>query len=134
MKVVLDSNVIIGSFATRGLCQSLLELCLEHHLILFSEELLEEIRKNLREKIKVSTPRVREIVSFLKDQGRMISPEPLEKPATCPDPEDVHVLSLAVSGKADLMVTGDKALLALASVRGIQIVSPRDFWERMRQL
>ncbi len=32
----------------------------------------------------------------------------------CPDPDDVPFLLLAVAGKADYLVTGDKALLGLA--------------------
>jgi len=132
MRVALDSNVVIAAFATRGLCQSLFELCLEHHSILVSVEFLEEIRRNLREKIRLPAPRVGEILSFLKDQAAVISPEPLHG-KICRDPDDVKVLSLAVTGKADLIVTGDKDLLVLKVVQGIPIVSPRDFWERLRK-
>jgi len=133
MRVVLDSNVIIAAFATRGLCQSLFELCLEHHSILLSDELLEEIRRNLREKIKLPASKIGEIVSFLKAQATVVSPEPLPG-KICRDPDDVKVLSLAVTGKADLIVTGDKDLLVLKVVQGIPIVSPRDFWERLRKI
>ncbi len=132
MRVVLDSNVIIAAFATRGLCQSLFELCLEHHSILLSDELLEEIRGNLLEKIKLPASKINEIVSFLKNQAAVISPEPLPE-KICRDPDDVKVLSLAVTGKADLIVTGDKDLLVLEVVQGIPIVSPRDFWARLRK-
>jgi putative PIN family toxin of toxin-antitoxin system len=132
MRVVLDSNVIIAAFATRGLCQSLFELCLEHHSILLSAELLEEVRRNLLEKIKLPTPRVNDIASFLKDQAVMVSPEPLPG-KICRDPDDEKVLSLAVMGKVALIVTGDKDLLVLKVVQGIPIVSPRDFWNRLRK-
>lgn len=132
MRVVLDSNVIIAAFATRGLCQSLFELCLEHHTILLSDELLEEIRRNLREKIRLPAPRITAIASFLKDQTEVVSPELLPG-KICRDPDDVKVLSLAVSGKAALIVTGDKDLLVLEVIQGIPIVSPRNFWDRLRK-
>lgn len=34
MKLVLDSNVIVAAFATRGLCGSLFEYCLESHEVI----------------------------------------------------------------------------------------------------
>lgn len=38
----------------------------------------------------------------------------------------------ALAGHADLFVTGDAALLRLASVGVLKIVSPRQFWEFLR--
>ncbi len=36
MKIVLDSNILVAAFATRGLCSSLLELCLDRYEIIIS--------------------------------------------------------------------------------------------------
>ena len=47
--------------------------------------------------------------------------------AVCRDPQDDHVLALAVSGRADLIVTGDADLLVLDPFRGIPILTPRAF-------
>ena len=54
MRVVLDSNVIVAAFASRGLCESILELCLDSHEVVLSEGLLAETRKNLSKKIKLA--------------------------------------------------------------------------------
>ncbi|MBI3322166.1 MAG: putative toxin-antitoxin system toxin component, PIN family [Candidatus Omnitrophica bacterium] len=128
----MDSNVLIAAFATRGLCQAVMELCLEHHELILSRDVLEEVHRNLREKIKLPAARAGEVVSFLKSRAKVISPEPLD-PRICSDPGDVKVLGAAVAGKADLLVTGDKELLSIAVVRGIPVVSPREFWTRMRK-
>lgn len=45
----------------------------------------------------------------------------------CRDPKDDKFLSLAVSGGADLILTGDKDLLDLHPFRGIAIVSPQQY-------
>lgn len=45
----------------------------------------------------------------------------------CRDVKDDKVLELAVSGKADLIVTGDFDLQALHPFAGIPIISPVDF-------
>lgn len=43
------------------------------------------------------------------------------------DEEDDRVLGTAVAGRADLIVTGDKGMLALGSFVGIPIVTARTF-------
>jgi hypothetical protein len=45
----------------------------------------------------------------------------------CRDPKDDKFLSLAVSGQATHIVTGDMDLLALHPFQGVQIVSPSAF-------
>ena len=45
-----------------------------------------------------------------------------------PDPDDNYLLALAVAGRADFLVTGDKRdLLGLAIYRGTKILTVRDF-------
>ena len=47
-----------------------------------------------------------------------------------PDPDDDPVLAMAVGGRADYLVTGDKSdLLFLERIEATQIVSPRSFLE-----
>ena len=43
MKIVLDANVIIVAFAARRLCESIMELCLNEHEIVLSDDLSDEI-------------------------------------------------------------------------------------------
>lgn len=45
----------------------------------------------------------------------------------CRDPEDDHLLELAVSGLADRIATGDADLLVLDPFRGIRILEAADF-------
>jgi hypothetical protein len=45
---------------------------------------------------------------------------------------DALVPGEARSGQAELFVTADKALLKARNVEGIEIVSPRQFWEALR--
>ncbi len=44
----------------------------------------------------------------------------------CRDPKDNMILELAVSGEADVIISGDKDLLALSPFRGISILTPGD--------
>ena len=54
---------------------------------------------------------------------------PAEVP-DCRDPFDRPFLELALTAKADALVTGDKDLLALASAFSIPILTPRQFQDR----
>ena len=49
--------------------------------------------------------------------------------AACRDPKDDKFLSLAVSGGATHIVTGDSDLVVLDPFQGIRIISPRAFLE-----
>ena len=58
-------------------------------------------------------------------------------PSTLPDikirdKDDLIILSSALDGNADLLVTGDKELLDLGKIGKIEIVSPRGFWKKVR--
>ena len=50
-----------------------------------------------------------------------------ERIAACRDPTDDKFLELAVSGRADVIVSGDDDLLALSPFRGIPVVTPAAF-------
>jgi predicted nucleic acid-binding protein len=50
-----------------------------------------------------------------------------ERITECRDPTDDKFLELAVSERADLVLTGDKDLLVLNPFRDIPIVSPATF-------
>jgi predicted nucleic acid-binding protein len=45
----------------------------------------------------------------------------------CRNPDDNILLSLALDGKADYIVSGDKDLLDMLSFRAIPIVKPAEF-------
>ena len=126
MKVILDANIVVAAFASRGLCESIFELCLDSHEIILSEHLLDEISRNLIKKIKLSKEGVYEIIELLRENATILIPEPLP-PDTCRDPDDIKVLGLAISSGADCIVTGDKDLLVLKKFRAVPIITPRDF-------
>ena len=126
MKIVLDANVIIAAFAARGLCESIMEFCLSEHELLLCDELLEEILRNLRRKINLSSKIVDNIGDFLLEKASMIDPVPLSLDI-CRDPDDVKIIDLAVAANANYIVTGDKDLLVLKEFQGIPILNPRAF-------
>jgi len=126
MKIILDANVVVAAFASRGLCESIFELCLSEHELILCEDLLNEIVKNLRIKIKLPSRMVDAIKELLKEHSLILDPTPLPKDA-CRDPDDIKILGLAIASSADYIVTGDKDLLILKHIQKIPILSPRAF-------
>lgn len=132
MRVILDANVVIAAAASRGLCEAILELCLEHHTIILCEGILEEIEEKLRGKIKVSPPIVTEYLKVLRNNASIFEPEHVPKGA-CRDPDDLMILGLVTPGNADAIVTGDEDLLVIKEFKGARIMTPRRFWESNRR-
>ena len=131
MRLVLDTNVLIAAFAARGLCSSVLELCIDRHDVFLSGALIEELRAGLIGKLKLSSDQVGQIVDFLHEIGHVEVPKPLVEPV-CRDPDDDLILALVEMVSAEMLVTGDKDLLVLKRHGTAQILTPRDFWENER--
>jgi uncharacterized protein len=127
MKVVLDSNVIIAAFASRGLCADILEYCLYEECLVSCDAILHEVQQNLCKKLKLSTHKSYEVMHFLSAQAKKIKPAGIPHNA-CRDKNDLMVLGTAEAAQASCIVTGDKDLLILKTYAFIPILTPREFW------
>ncbi len=127
MKVFLDTNVLVSAFATRGLCADLVRLVLAEHELLTSEVNLRELRSVLSRRMRVPQQTVVEIEELLREQTIVPRVEPTTIPVR--DPDDALVLAAAISGGADVLVTGDRDLLDVAAAAPVPIVDPRGFWQ-----
>ena len=58
---------------------------------------------------------------------RSVLVEITEQVSACRDPKDDKVLELAVSGKADYIISGDKDLLVLNPFRHIAVITADEF-------
>lgn len=132
MRIVLDANVVVAAFAARGLCESLFEFCLGSHEILLSDGLLKEIRRNLAKKVKLDRRTIAEIERLLRENGAILEPAAVADDV-CRDADDLHVLGLAKTGRANYLVTGDDDLLTLKRFGRCRIVTPRQFWSLMHR-
>lgn len=131
MRIFPDTNVLVSAYTARGICADLLRHILAEHELLTGEVNLVELRRVLRERFHASPNLIDAVESELRDET--IIPRPAE-PSSVPvrDPDDRWVLASAIVGNADLLVTGDQDLLAVAGIASVKIVNPRGCWERLR--
>ncbi len=132
MKIVIDTNVIIASFATRGLCSELLELCLYNHEIYISEHIINECENKFKDKIKLPNKIIKQISTFLRNEINVVAPTKIDN-NICRDKKDIPVIGTAISAGAEVIISGDKDLLNLKNYKHIKILSPRDFWNFLKK-
>jgi putative PIN family toxin of toxin-antitoxin system len=130
VRIFLDTNVVVSAFATRGLCADLLQVALAEHQVMLGETVLSEVRRVLRQKLRVPRADVERTDAFLRGQAVIIAAEQPE-PGTALDQADARVLAEAVAGEVDVLVTGDRDLLELREPP-LKIVSPRGLWDLLR--
>ncbi len=130
MRVCLDTNVLVAAFAARGLCADVLRVCLTEHDLVIGEVHLTELRRALRNKLKLPDDKI--AAAEIVFSGIEILPKP-PKPASVPvrDSDDRWIIATAVAGRADCLVTGDNDLLSVANDSPLPILTPRAFWETL---
>lgn len=126
MRILLDTNVLIAAFVSRGVCSALLEHCSEAHDLVSSLGLLEEYREKLTGKFRLSSEAADARVALFRSICQIVDPEPLPAPV-CRDPDDDLVLATAVAGACRCIVTGDKDLLVIGEHKRVAIISPGEF-------
>jgi putative PIN family toxin of toxin-antitoxin system len=130
VRVFLDTNVLVSAFASRGLCADLLEVVLAEHDLVVGRNVLRELAKALREKVRLPAPRADEIVDFVAREAVEVVDRAVPARASV-DLDDRRVLGEALGGQAEAFVTGDGALLELRTFEGLAILSPRQLWEAL---
>lgn len=132
MRVVLDTNVVVSALVWGGMPFKLLQAATDGDIDLYtSPVLMTELREVLaREHLTSRLVRQHASVeSAIALYGELaIKASPLAIPrVVIDDPDDDHVLAVAVAANAQLIVSGDKKhLLSIKSYQDISILSPAD--------
>jgi len=132
VRIFLDTNVLVSAFAARGLSTDVFELVRVRHELVTGRAVLVELERALRVKVKLPPDRCTEIVAFVSSEAVLVVGG--AKTVDCnADAEDRLVLGEAIEGQADLFVTGDAAVVSLGKLGAMQILTPRQLWERLSE-
>jgi putative PIN family toxin of toxin-antitoxin system len=132
VRVFFDTNVLVSAFATRGLCADVLRQALVEHEVVTGEIDIKELRQVLPTQLGLPKRAVDEVEGFLRSQDVVAVPEELPDIAFR-DNTDLKVLATAIAAKADVLVTGDRDFLDIASELPLRALDPRGFWNLLRR-
>ena len=132
MRVVVDMNVLISATIKPDspLAQILVYIRNGRFDFLYFPEFLQEYtevcsRPRLWEKYNLDRDELEATIQIMASRGILV--HIVTQVDVCRDPDDNVILSLALDGKADYIVSGDKDLLDLSSFREIPIIKPAEF-------
>ena len=132
-RLVIDANVIVSSvLSVQGKARQALNLAVANGIVLMSNDTFAELSEVLlRSKFDQYSNRAKREAFLDQLLGLVEFVEIIEQIDECRDPKDNKYLELAVSGEADLIVTGDDDLLVLHPFRQISIVRIQAFLASM---
>ena len=127
MKVVFDTNVLVSALVFPGgrgetALQRIVE---EKDQLVISKPILDELLGILGRKFARDAEALSHVAVFLTELS--LSVRPRQRLHVVKDDPDNRILECAVTGHAGVIVTGDRALLALREYQGVRIISLREY-------
>ena len=135
MRVVLDTNILIGAVITKGTPPDRLYQAWmrgEINLITSTAQMAEVATVLARPRLEkfLGADEAETLVENIGTRALILDEPPSVN--LSPDPKDNPILATAIAGKADVIVSGDKKhMLALGEVEGIPVVTAREALERL---
>lgn len=133
MRAVLDTNVVMSAFFFDGTPLKIVRSAFSRKIeLVASKAVLSEYRE-VAERLHEQFPSVnyRRPLSILESKLTMVRPAALGE-AVCRDPDDDDIIACALGGKAKVICSGDGDLLALNGFRGLEVMKPSVFYQKMR--
>jgi putative PIN family toxin of toxin-antitoxin system len=127
LKVVFDSNILISALVFPGGRgeAALVRIIDERDELILSKAILDETLGVLARKFARDAEELARAAVFLSNLSTSVRPR--RQLDVLRDAPDNRVLECAIAGRAQAIVTGDKAILALRDFRRIRILSLRDY-------
>ncbi|MCU0368689.1 MAG: putative toxin-antitoxin system toxin component, PIN family [Cyclobacteriaceae bacterium] len=132
MLFVIDTSVLISAALGDGICRAAFEMALRKGDIIRSDETFFELARTLEKPRLQKYLDQQDKVDFLSNYLMLTNPVTITtKVYICRDPYDNMFLELALSGKANYLITRDGDLLTLDPFQSIPIVSVSRFLNEM---
>ena len=125
LRIVFDSNVYVSALLFKGMPGKVLNMAMKNEIILItSDKIITETVRILKEKFKWPVHNIDKFIRRLSAISE--NTRPFIRLSIVKEKEsDNRILECAVSGDANLIVTGDKHLLRLKKYKNIPIVRPK---------
>ena len=131
MKAVFDTNIFISALAIPGgQAERAIDLVIDGRVELFiSKAIIHEVLGVLAEKFSRDADQIARTAVFLSEIAELVAPR--RKLAILNDEPDNRILECAVTGGANIIVTGDKAMLNLKRFAEIRIITLRQLLDEI---
>lgn len=131
MRAVFDTNVLLSGLFWRGAPYECL-LAAEADLfgMVLAEDILDELRDKLIHKFGNSAEEADDAIAGIRRVASLVAIKGRSGWVTA-DPDDDKFVEAAIMGDVEFIVSGDKHLLGLKSVDGVEILTPREFLNRL---
>lgn len=132
MRIVLDTNVLVrGLLNPSGFPGRIIDLILGGSItLLYDDRILAEYEDVLaRPQLKIKKELSASVLGFFRLSGERVTAMPLPSDLS-PDPDDVPFMEVALSGKADALVTGNLKHFKNAPVE-VAVLSPNEFIKKL---
>ena len=134
-RIVLDTNVLLSALLFHAGALSWLRLAWQSeaiHPLASHDTTTELIRVLSYPKFKLTSDEREDLLGdYLPWCETVTVPNKIKLP-DCRDPFDRAFLALALTTKADALITGDKDLLVLSHLFAVPILKPAEFRDRMQ--
>lgn len=126
MRVVFDTNIFVSAFVLPGSgADAALDRVIEKDELVISKAIIDELLTVLARKFARDADELARVAVFLADLANVVRPR--GRINVLRDEADNRILECARTGRADLIVTGDKAMLQLGSYQKTKIISLRRY-------
>jgi uncharacterized protein len=131
-RIVVDTNVLVSRLLVPASVPGrAVRRAVDSGQLVVSEATLEELASVLGRPKLDPYLSIADRQEFIRLLGRIAEMVPIVRVVrACRDPNDDKFLEVAVNGRADLIITGDRDLLELTPFMGIAIVSPAYYLAR----
>ncbi|HMY98595.1 MAG TPA: putative toxin-antitoxin system toxin component, PIN family [Burkholderiaceae bacterium] len=135
-RAVVDTNVLISAALSGGSAPAqLLHHLLAQGRLVFCEETFSELETRLwRPKFDryLSLERRRELLHDLRAAGEWLTLPSAPLQTYSRDPDDDKFIHLALTARADWLISGDQDLLVLVPLPGVDILTPADALQQIQ--
>jgi len=131
MRAVVDTNVFVSSFFG-GKPRKIIDLWRDGKLLLcLSKEIIDEYFEVLKRLGLEDEEELAELLALFSRGFNIAFTAKTPKIEVVNDPDDNKFVECSVALKADVIITGDKALEAVGEYMGVEILTPAEFLKRM---
>jgi uncharacterized protein len=130
MRVVFDSDVLLAALLfPEGRAAAAVRYILDgKDDLVLSSPVLREILSVLARKFSRDREELSRVAVVLEEMGEIVDPSCRQ--AVFRDEPDNRILECAVEGKADVIVTGDKAMPVLGGYQGVRLISLAEYLDQ----